>query len=189
MKGSGTKLFSLLIAIAVFIAAVFVYSTFVAPEYERINLLRGEVAAKQRTLDDQRTIVDKVALLLARYQSIPKLGEVISVAIPAEEDVASAFQQLQTIAAASGVSMQQFSANTGIGLDTVQPDNYAVRSIGTAQMSVYLSGSYENFKTFVETVERNMRIMDIVEMKVQSVGRTAPNTFLFNLTINTYYQS
>lgn len=189
MKGSGTQLFSLLISIAVFIAAVFVYSTFVVPEYEQVNLLRAEVAAKQQTLDEQRTIVEKVSALLTRYQSIPKLGEVISVALPADEDVASAFQQIYAIAAASGISIQQFSANTGLSLGTNDPDNVAVRAVGTAQLNLYLVGSYENFKAFLETLERNMRIMDVVNLRIQSAGRSAPNSLLFNLTINTYYQS
>lgn len=189
MKGSGTQLLSLLVAIVIFISAIFVYSTFVVPEYERVNLLRAEVEAKQQTLDEQRTIVEKVSSLLTRYQSIPKLGEVISVALPADEDVASAFQQIYTIAAASGITIQQFSANTGLSLGSDDPDNVAVRSVGTAQLNLYLVGSYENFKAFIETVERNMRIMDVVDLKIQSAGRSAPNSLLFNLTINTYYQS
>lgn len=191
MKGSNKQVVSLLFSILVFVGALFVYTTFVVPEYERVNLMRGEAQAKQQTLDEQRVILDKVSSLLTRYQSIPKLGEVVSVALPAGEDVAGAFQQIYTIAAASGVSIQQFSVNTGIGLGGAsdKEGGQAVRSIGTAQINLYLSGTYENFKSFVEAVERNMRIMDVVNIKVQPASRTSTNIFLFNLTINTYYQS
>lgn len=192
MKGSSKRIFSLLISVALFVAALFVYSTFVVPEYEQVNSLRGEAQVKQQTLDDQRAILDKVSSLLTRYQSIPKLGEVVSIALPSEEDVAGAFQQLYTIAAASGISVQQFSVNTSIGLtsaDDKKKDAQAVRSIGTAQINLYLSGTYESFKSFVEAAERNMRIMDITNVKIQPAGRTSGNVFLFNLTINTYFQS
>jgi Tfp pilus assembly protein PilO len=190
MKGSNKSIVSLLLSIAIFVAALFVYSTFVVPEYESVNSLRGEAQAKQQTLEEQQTILDKVSSLLSRYQSIPKLGEVVSVALPADEDVAGAFQQLYSIAAASGVLIQQFSVNTSIGLDSSRArDVQAVRSVGTAQINLYLSGTYESFKTFVEAAERNMRIMDITGLKIQSAGRGAGSTLLFNLTINTYYQS
>lgn len=189
MKASSKRLINLLLSVAIFIFAIFVYATFVAPEYGRINLLRGEEQAKQQTLDEQRIILEKVSTLLARYQSIPKLGEVVSVALPAEEDVAAAFQQLYTIAAASGITIQQFSVNTGLGLSTSRADESAVRSIGTAQINLNLVGTYESFKAFVEATERNMRIMDITNVGIQPAGRSGGNIFLFNLTVNAYYQS
>ena len=189
MKASSKRLVNLLLSVAIFVMAIFVYSTFVAPEYGRINALRGEAQAKQQTLDEQRIILEKVSSLLARYQSIPKLGEVVSVALPPDEDVAGAFQQLYTIAAASGITIQQFSVNTGIGLSSTKGDAPAVRSVGTAQINLFLNGTYESFKAFVEAAERNMRIMDISNVKVQPVNRSGGNTFLFNLTIHTYYQS
>ncbi len=195
MKGSSKRVLSLLISVALFVAALFVYSTFVVPEYEQVNSLRGEAQVKQQTLDDQRSILDKVSSLLTRYQSIPKLGEVVSIALPADEDVAGAFQQIYTIAAASGISIQQFSVNTSVGLSSADEGNnkkkdaQAVRSVGTAQINLYLSGTYESFKAFVEAAERNMRIMDITNLKIQPAGRTSGNIFLFNLTINTYFQS
>lgn len=180
----------MLISLMIFVLAIFVYSTFVIPEYARVNLLRGEAQAKQQTLDEQRTILEKVSSLLSRYQSIPKLGEVVSVALPADEDVAGAFAQLYTIAGASGISIQQFSVNTGIGLSSTSKAGHAqvVRPVGTAQLSLYVSGTYESFKAFLEALERNMRIMDIGEIKMQSSGRAGGNIFLFNLTIKTYYQ-
>ncbi len=180
---------SLLLSIAVFVAAVFVYSTFVVPEYEHVNSLRGEAQAKQQTLDEQRTILDKVSSLLSRYQSIPKLGEVVSVSLPSDEDVAGAFQQIYTIASASGITIQQFSVNTGIGLTSTRAlSAQVVRPVGTAQVNLYLVGSYESFKTFIEALERNMRIMDVKDIKIQSANRTSGSAFLFSLTINTYYQ-
>jgi len=189
MKTSSKRLVSLLLSVAIFIAAIVVYSSFVVPEYARVNALRGEAEVKQQTLDEQRTILDRVSSLLSRYQSIPKLGEVVSVALPPDDDVASAFQQLYTIAAASGIFIQQFSANTNLALTSTSEGARAVRSVGTAQINLYLSGTYESFKTFLETTERNMRIMDVTGLKIQSAGRGTGNNFLFNLTINTYYQS
>ncbi|MDO8601533.1 MAG: type 4a pilus biogenesis protein PilO [bacterium] len=189
MKTSSKRVISLLLSVVVFIAAVVVYSTFVVPEYNQVSALRGESQAKQQTLDQQRTILDKVSSLLTRYQSIPKLGEVVSLALPSDEDVAGAFQQIYTIASASGISIQQFSANTSLGLTSTKKGSSVVRSVGTAQLNLILSGTYESFKTFIEAAERNMRIMDITNVKVQSAARSSGNLFLFNLTINAYYQS
>ncbi len=178
------------IALIIFVAALFVYSTFVAPEYERVSVLRGEAEAKQQTLDQQRQILDKVSSLLTKYQSIPKLGEVVSSALPSDEGVASAFQQIYTIANASGLAIQQFSANTAIGLkSTKELGAQMLRSVGTAQINLYLIGSYANFKAFLEAMERNIRIMDLAELKIQPAGRGGGDVFLFNLIVNAYYQS
>jgi Tfp pilus assembly protein PilO len=179
----------MLLSVVIFVVAIFVYSTFVVPEYSNVNSLRGEEQAKQQTLDEQRVILDKVSSLLTRYQSIPKLGEVVSIALPADEDVAGAFQQLYTIASASGITIQQFSVNASTNLKPTEEGAAAVRSIGTAQVNLYLTGTYESFKTFIEAAERNMRIMDVTNIKIQPASRTSGNIFLFNLTINAYYQS
>lgn len=190
MKSSSKRVLNLLISLGIFVAAIFVYSSFVVPEYQRVNSLRGEAQAKQQTLDEQRAVVDKAKNLLTRYISIPKVGEVVSASLPPSEDVAGAFQQIYTIASASGITIQQFSVNTGIGLTSTKGQTaQVVRSIGTAQINLYLMGTYESFKQFVEIVERNMRIMDVTDIKIQPASRASGDVFLFNLTINTYYQS
>ncbi len=179
----------MLVSVVIFIVAIFVYATFVAPEYERVNRLRAEAHARQQTLDEQRAVVENAKSLLVRYQSIPRLGEIVSSALPDNEDIAGAFQQLYTVAAASGITIQQFSANAGAGIVSPGKDAKALRSVGTAQLDLFLSGTYESFKTFMEAIERNMRIMDVVNVKVQPASRTGGNIFLFNVTVKTYYQS
>jgi Tfp pilus assembly protein PilO len=190
MKSSGKRMLHLLISIIIFVVAIFVYSKFVAPEYQRVNALRGEAQAKQQTLDEQRQIQEQVSSLLTKYQGIPQVGQVVSMALPNNEDVATAFQQVYTIASASNIVISQFSVNTGLSLASTKGQSVrSVRSIGTAQINLYLIGSYESFKSFVQVAERNMRIMDITNIKIQPVSRTSDATYLFNLTINAYYQS
>ncbi len=192
MKASTKRIISLLFSAVFIVGAIFVYSSFVIPEYEAVNLMRGEYANKQAALDQQRNILANVQSILSKYQSIPQLNEVISLALPADDDVASAFEQLYAIASDSGLTIQQFSANTSIALKSAptkaSKTQVSLKPVGTAQISMTLAGSYASIKQFVQTIEKNIRIMNLVSLHVQSAGRPGQDLYLYNVVINAFYQ-
>ncbi len=189
MKGSTKRIISILFSLALLIAAIAIYSSYVVPEYERINALRAESSGKQATLDSQRQVVDQVSTLLMKYRSIPDLRNALALVLPTNENTAAIFSQIFAVASDSGLTIQQFGVNTNTASRPASGKaTDLIKGLGTAQVTLYLAGSYESFKQFLRTIEHNLRIMDVTSVKMQPVSRASSNFYFFNVTLSAYYQ-
>ncbi len=189
MKASTKRIISILLSAALLLGAIIAYSDMVVPQYDIVNELRGEYQSKVAALDNQRQIVNQVKTLLTEYRSIPDLRSVVSLALPTSEDTAGAFGQLYALAQETNLSIQQFGINNAQASKAAASDKSLIRSVGTAQINIYVVGSYANFKTFLQGVEQNLRVMDLTSLKMQPVSKSNQDLFFFNVSINTYYQS
>ena len=189
MKASTKRAFSLLLASAFFVGTLFVYAFFIKPSYDGVILLRSMVVGKQQILEDQGQVIKKVNALIQQYQGAGSLQNVISLSLPTNEDVASILGQLYGIARFNGMTMEVF----GIRPLPIKPakddDNGLVRGLGTLRLSLRLVGDYQSIKGFVRGLETNIRVMDLVDLKIEPAAAPNEDIFLHNLIIDTYYQT
>jgi Tfp pilus assembly protein PilO len=192
MSQSSKRILSILLAVVLLIVSIVVYSTFIVPVYADVSEMRSEFNAKQRAVDEQREIVNEVEDLLGVYLSIPQLEEALSISVPNSEDLSSAFNQVHALAREYGLLVDQFGANSSLPAqvrDAEDEGRAALKNKGTVQMEATLIGSYQGIKLFVEAIERNIRVMDIVAVRIRPIEEIGQNSFVATITINTYYQS
>jgi Tfp pilus assembly protein PilO len=191
MSQASKRILSILLSVAILISAIVVYSSFVVPVYAEVNEMRSEFNAKQEAVDEQREIVNEVESLLSVYLSIPQLEEALSVSVPNSEDLASAFNQIHALAREYGILVTQFGANSSLPnqLRNLEEEGSPFRNKGVVQIESTIVGSYQSVKSFIEALEVNVRIMDVVGVRVRPAAEAGQNSFVATLTINTYYQS
>lgn len=193
MSQASKRVLSILLSLAIIIGAISVYSSFVVPAYADVNQMRSEFNAKQDAIDEQREIVNEVEKLLGIYLSIPQLEDALSVSVPNSEDLASAFNQIHALAREYGLLVEQFGANSTLPQvirTTAEEEGVTVlRNQGIVQIETTLIGSYQSIKSFIQALELNIRVMDIVEVRVRPTAEAGQNSFVASITINTYYQS
>lgn len=188
MKASTKRFLSIVVSGVFVIGALIVYANLITPAYSDVQLLRGELSAKADLLDNQSLAITKFQNLLVEQQGSAKLQERISLVLPPKESVADIVNQLQAVALASGVSLQ------AVGLEYLpirQSSEGAdiVKGLGSLRLSIKVFSSYEAFKSFVQSFETNVRVMDLNTLKVEHAGRPEQNLFIYNLTVDTYYQT
>lgn len=155
------------------------YGAFIRPLYTEVTLLRGKLLAQQRLFEDKREAVQKVESLIKQYQGAGSLQDGISLSLPRTEEISSVFNQAQSIAAANNMRIEVFNVQP---LPFKSSGEYSlVRPVGAFRITLRLSGSYEAFKNFIRGLETNIRVMDVVTMKIEPP--------LFNVVADTYYQS
>lgn len=180
MQQSTKRILSLLLTGVFFVAALVIYANLIRPEYKETQKLRGSLIAKTNLFDEQKQIISQVQNLLAQYQGAAKLQEVVSLALPLDESVSTLFQQIFTISQFNRVAIQSFALRTL----AIQPTG-----LGTVQMELKLSGSYESVKAFLQMLETNVRVMDVSQLAAQSADPLKRKDLLsFNTIINAYYQ-
>lgn len=185
IKASAQRALSLLISAVLIIGSFVVYGILIKPAYEEANGLRGMMYAKQELFEQKKAAVGAVESLIKTYQGAGRLQDIIALSLPREQEVSSLFNQLQTIAAANGLGVQVFNVQV-LPLKS-SPDNSLVQPLGTVRVFLRMTGAYESFKNVVAGLETNIRVMDIVSIKIEPVSRGS-NTFAYTVVADTYYQ-
>ncbi len=187
MKASTKRVLSLLVSAALLIMAIVVYIQYVKPEYNSIQLLRATREAKVQYYKDQATAILAINDLLAQQQNKKTLRDDIALHLPPKENVADIMGQLQAISQETGLLIQ------AVGLEylPITKDKSAsfLKGLGTLRLNVKLFGSYEAFKQFLAGLETNIRIMDVVDLKINGAGKPEQNLQSYNLVVDTYYQT
>lgn len=177
MRASTKRILSMLLSALFFVGALVIYANLISPEYQEIQQLRASREAKTQFLREQQEVISRVQAALASFQGAGRLQDTVSLALPLEANVSSLFQQIFSISQLSGVGIRSL----GLRELAVDPNG-----LGTLQISLSLFGPYEGLKTFVRSMETNIRVMDLTQMVVQSDG--VQNLLRYDLTINTYHQ-
>ncbi len=183
MRPAAKRAFSLLLSIILLVAALFIYGLFIQPEYSELSVLRGRLSGQKNLFLNKQEAITKVESLIKQYQGAGRLQDTISMSLPGGEDLASVFNQLQGIAAFNGLIIEVFNVQSL----PIKParERSLVRGLGSLRLSLRLTGPYESFRGFLRGLETNIRLMDVVSLKIEPIDKV----LVYNLVVDTYYQT
>ena len=188
MNTSTKRALSLLLSAVFLIAALAIFGTFVRPAYDEIQRLRGQLQAQSELVGEQGTAALQVERLLKEYQGSARLGDSLSLALPKDEAMSSLMGQVNALAQLSGLPLQS-AAISSMPIRPALGSLSFVRGFGVLRLELRAFGSYAGLKNFLQKLETNVRVMDLVELKIDQAGRTNQDLFVYNLTVDTYYQT
>lgn len=187
MKSSNKRFLSLLASLLLLVAAIFVYSLLVAPAYQEINKLRGDLASKADALEAQQEISKQTKTLLDQYQSdLAGLQNTISLAMPIGIDYQSLVNQINGLT--KNFNLLLVSLDFNLLPIAGQSATGVVKNTAPAivQLKLQLKGQYQPFKDFLRALETNIRIIDLANLTI--VPDEKGQNFSYNVVANTYYQ-
>ncbi len=187
MKASTKRVSSLLLTAALFMASLFVYATLIRPAYDVVTLLRGELVSKTEFLQRQQGAISDVQQLLAQYQGVANLSDSLSMALPNKENVSSILSQITAIAQSSGIAIQAVGV-TYLPLKPATATISLARGLGTLRLDIEMAGPYASLKRFLQSLETNIRVMDIQNLTIDPIGSSDQDLFSYSLNVDTYYQ-
>lgn len=83
------------------------------------------------------------------------------------------------------VQAEQLAAQSNMALSSI--DFRINKDKGEVVISEELSGTYENFKDFLDNLEKNLRLMDILSINISQIDKSSD--LKFNLEIRAYFSS
>jgi len=189
MRSSSKRFISILASASMFIAAIFVYSSFISPAYSKIKDLRVELLSISEASEEQQQAIGQIQNLLQEQQNISSIESVIGTILPLSRDVALNLNQISSLAAINDLKLDSLSINKVAN----RPSNKQklVKSIGVLRINLQLTGSYENFKAFLKSAETNISLIDLVDLKIESSQsfKSGGTNFTFVANMETYYQT
>jgi len=196
----------MLIALLFLVASLLIFFDLIEPAYGDLETKKGEQVSSEQFLMSEQQLVTKAKNLLTQYENDSQAEANLALAMPSGPDIAGGLAQVYGITTESGLSVQGIT----IGAPSVQVQDQEaaagttlltasqiVKPMGTLSFQINGAGSYENFKSFLQMLETNIRIFDVTNVSLQpaasapSNGKAAVNQdlFTYGITVVTYYQT
>ena len=155
------------------------------PQYQKIKnegLLEHQEAIL--ALEDRQQYLENVKQMKVKYEVLNyRAWQSLDIILPQKDDIYLLFAQMESFAKENNLILSSININDSSA--TAQPvaDTTAPKEIQEVSVVVNVSGieSYEDFKTFLDRLERNIRILDIDSISY------SPDATAYTLTMTTYY--
>ena len=177
-----TPIFALIIAIGLGM-------TYIKTEFERIGAVQNQekeyVDAIERASELKQVLAEKVAERNS-YNAIDL--ERLNVMLPEEVKEVSVVLDLDAIARTSRMSLSNIQVSKGAGstqqaAEGQSPAPGSESSIASRDISFTVLGTYNDFRTFVASLEKSLVFFDIVNL---SFKETTGDLTAFDVTLRTY---
>lgn len=171
--------------ILVLISAGLFY-TVVMPQYKKVQVLRAQSAEYENILLDVSSLTEKRDNLLVKYQEMPKQEvDRVNKVLPDNIDTVRLATDFDSIASKYGISIK--SIQTVVDKDDNSSNiikSVSTKTYNSVEVSFSFVSTYENFRKFMQDIEKSLRIIDI-----KSVAFNAGETGLseYKVTIQTYW--
>jgi len=150
----------------------------IMPAYDGIKSRREALDQRNQLLAQQLAIVQNLNDL--KTKAAQKAADIkqFNYLVPPSKDVANLVEMLQTLAIQNGLEMETLT--TGLNLN----DNKTVYTIQTIDMT--LNGNYPSFRSYIDNIEKNIRIIDINAIDGAPVAENSP-IIQFRVKANVYF--
>lgn len=185
----------MIISLLFFVVTLFDYFTLILPASDEGQKVKAEMISRQNFIDNQKQAIKQIQNLISSYKGEGQLQEVVSSVLPSSEDLAGAFGQINGLVAANHLLLQGTSVGASVDMTSFETNKIqavAAKSLtkpfSAVDFQVKMTGTYEDFKSFLGNMETNIRIFDVKKINMQPAGKSNQNIYAFDLTIATYYQ-
>lgn len=145
---------------------IIVFLFLVLPEFQSFRGLQKTIKEQQKAIINKQEVLGLIASL--DRSKISRL----------EYLMPDKAQEPELLAQA-----EQLAAQSNLALSSV---NFKVnQAAGEVVISEELSGAYGYFKDFLDNLEKNLRLMDILSINISQIDKS--NALKFNLEIKTYF--
>jgi Tfp pilus assembly protein PilO len=177
----------LLITIALAGAGIFVLQNYVRPDLAEVQNIRSEQAVVADAISNAREVIRKRDELLGRYNSISSADiDKIRKFLPAGSAITELLIDVDELADSAGVHVQSIGFQESVASAEDMPSD-----MSALQLSLTVTGQYDDFRSFITLLESNLRLIDVITISLNGGGRSGNNgadEISFNLELQAYYQ-
>lgn len=187
MKPSSYRLLTIVSSMVFVIGTIFVYTAFIRGTYEEIQVLRAKRDGAKETLAETEHAIESIKALAQKYESLTDLKDNFSLMLPGDKDLPTAINQLESLAIQKNVSIgslvvSEIPSRTLLAKRTAT----AIRPVRAVLVDIKLTGTYDDMKDFLEAIQTNVRLMDVVSVKINGGG--VKTDLDHSIVVQTYYQ-
>ena len=160
--------------------AVVLFWALALPLYDGVSDLDTAIKEREDLLQSRNAIITNIKNLNKEYQKrIPEIAK-LSAIVPSKKSVAEVLSAIDNVSFKNGV---QLFSSAIIGQKT---SDTAANPYNLLSLEMNLSGNYPGLTSFLRSLERNLRLMDIASIDT-AAGSGNTSTLNFVIKGNAYY--
>lgn len=200
-----------LISIGAIIVSVIIVFVFVRPQYSEISELRIKQQEYKKYLDDANDVRIIRGRLLATRDSVAEDNwKKLKLIVPDSIDKTELLLRIDDMVSLYGIEMSSFDAedvaevptvpanlgfpaemdNSGSGMIDQgvvgQADSLLSQDYSVLKFDIALNASYRNFLGFLQEIERNVRLYDLVGLTISSGGDEENKIYKVQVSLKNY---
>jgi Tfp pilus assembly protein PilO len=157
------------------------------PAYNKFIFARNEIQRYEDSISIKEDIVANVSQLKQIYENREDAIKKVSYVLPAEKDTPGLIVQFESLASENGLILERIDFGKVIKKTTDKSGLGLTAKV--LEANVKMKGSYSSFRSFLEALEYNIRIMDVQTINISSSrAEGALQIFGFNIKLKVYYQ-
>lgn len=171
---------TVLINATIFLAAALVGWFWVWGSVVDVNYLRGQISLRFGTMELEREIIQKLNSINQVLDSQKSNVERLDQAIPTAAERPEIISMMEQLASQNGLNLKNIDI-TALAEEVRPPQASKSENLGQnnqlrrLNISLNLAGSYSSLKSWLEAVERNLRIVDVKDVAVSVKESVAPS--------------
>lgn len=164
------------LSIIFLIFIVFIGYFLVWPEYQKMTVIQSDIEGLNMRISQTEEYLDSLKSLKNKLESYKEELAMIDVILPKEFYLSHLFYGIQEMVREHNLTLDSINGNYG---------RFEKSSdIQKIRLSLGVSGSYEDFKSFLDALQRSRRFFSIEKI---SITPTQEGPFHFSLEINTFF--
>lgn len=170
-----TPIILLLVAVALFFG-------YTGPAYRGTAEVRTEISSYDQALSQSRVLQERRDELLTAYNLFDAGNlERLKKLIPDNVDSVRLIMDIDAIASKYGMELREV-APSQVSLE--QAGEQADSELGSMDLSFAVSTTYDNFKMFLEDLERSLRLIEVTNISFSS---SSEDLYEYRVTIKTFW--
>ncbi|MBI5421487.1 MAG: hypothetical protein HZA35_04240 [Parcubacteria group bacterium] len=182
--GTAKQFVSILLAVALFLGSIVIIATLDQPAVSDVVQARADRDDAQKVFETQKQLINSAKATLQQYEDLGKMTERFGFVLPISAEYGELTNNVLGLAGANGLKAGSMTFTQGDISSPPQPD-IPTKGFGTMTVNLALEGPYAGFRSFIEKLETNSRLLDVKEVQVSQQG----DTLHYQLTLLVYYQS
>jgi Tfp pilus assembly protein PilO len=156
-----------------------VFWIFGMPAWDRISLLNDAIAEREDILSSRTEILRKIEDLNKQYQQRTADVSKISSVVPNTKSAAEIVSTIEAITQQTGMQLIEIIMSSS---------GNQQQEFQTVFIELGLVGSYPSLTTFLELMEKNLRLIDVAELSASQAPALGQQIVLnFRVKANAYY--
>lgn len=168
-----------LVLLVIILLAVF---ELIMPLFNQVSVAQVELRQLMSQEKDAQAVIDKIKDLNADYEAMKEETARIDVLLPDKEDLATIITSLEAMAGENGLLLESISFAPPASPLVATSEASWWKNLS---LQVSASGSYLSFKNFLQSVEKNMRLMEVKSTRLTSQEKD--RQFKINIDLETHY--
>ncbi len=174
-----------ILSIILILASIGGFVGFVMPVYSDIQQISAQKADYSEVLANARVLAEKRDSLLKIYNDIqPSDMDRLERMLPSNPDNVKLILEIEAVAKTYGLVLQNVKIGQADDTPGQRPKSGSAE-IGTLTLDFSTAGSYPGYVGFINTLEKNLRIMNI--KKVSFIAPADKSSYQYQTSIETYW--